>query len=78
VDNNSSDVRFTYRKILKVMKLNNLPLFKSSVDRLLRNLDSYPQVCFILGSTCLLYFQWLKYPCTLHVFLFHNSGNSEL
>ncbi|XP_027926178.1 protein SIEL [Vigna unguiculata] len=43
VDNNSSDVRFTYRKILKVMKLNNLPLFKSSVDRLLRNLDSYPQ-----------------------------------
>ncbi|XP_068487328.1 protein SIEL [Phaseolus vulgaris] len=39
----SWDVRYTYRKILKVMKLNNLALFKSSVDRLLRNLDSYPQ-----------------------------------
>ncbi|XP_014492475.1 protein SIEL-like [Vigna radiata var. radiata] len=39
----SWDVRYTYRKILKVMKLNNLALFKSSVDRLLGNLDSYPQ-----------------------------------
>ncbi|CAJ1808650.1 unnamed protein product [Sphenostylis stenocarpa] len=40
---NSWDVRYTYRKILKVMKLNNLALFKSSNDRLLQNLDSYPQ-----------------------------------
>ncbi|KAK7395048.1 hypothetical protein VNO78_15590 [Psophocarpus tetragonolobus] len=37
------DIRHTDRKILKVVKLNNLALFKSSIDRLLGNLDSYPQ-----------------------------------
>lgn len=52
----SYDVRYTYRKILKLVKLKDLALFKSSIDRLLGNLDSYPQVCFILCSTCLLFF----------------------
>ncbi|XP_029127904.1 protein SIEL [Cajanus cajan] len=40
---NSWDVRYTDRKILKVVKLNQLTLFKSCIDKLLRNLDSYPQ-----------------------------------
>ncbi|TKY65757.1 SIEL protein [Spatholobus suberectus] len=40
---NSWDVRYTDRKILKVVKLNDLAMFKSSIDRLLGNLDSYPQ-----------------------------------
>ncbi|KAL5162100.1 Protein SIEL [Glycine soja] len=40
---NSWDVRYTDRKILKVVKLNYLALFKSSVDSLLGSLDSYPQ-----------------------------------
>ncbi|RDY12076.1 Protein SIEL, partial [Mucuna pruriens] len=40
---NSCDVRYTDRKILKIVKLNNLAWFKSSIDKLMRNLDSYPQ-----------------------------------
>lgn len=41
---NSREVRCAERKILKVVKLNDLAMFKSSIDRLLENLDSYPQV----------------------------------
>ncbi|KAK7339973.1 hypothetical protein VNO77_20663 [Canavalia gladiata] len=40
---NSWDVRCTVRKILKLVKLNDLDMFKSSFDRLLENVDSYPQ-----------------------------------
>ncbi|KAK7294764.1 hypothetical protein RJT34_17660 [Clitoria ternatea] len=39
----SWDVRCAERKILKLVKLNDLALFKSSIDKLLENLDSYPQ-----------------------------------
>lgn len=45
---NSRTVRYAARKILKILKLNDLAMFKSSIDVLLENLDSYPQVCFIL------------------------------
>ncbi|KAJ1379849.1 Armadillo-type fold, partial [Sesbania bispinosa] len=40
---NSREVRYAERKILKIMKLNDLALFKSSIDGLLKNLDRYPQ-----------------------------------
>ncbi|KAI4356079.1 hypothetical protein L6164_000129 [Bauhinia variegata] len=40
---NSLEVRCTARKILKVVKLNDLVLFKSSVDGILKILDIYPQ-----------------------------------
>ncbi|KAL2330661.1 hypothetical protein Fmac_018242 [Flemingia macrophylla] len=43
LEDNSWDVRYTERKILKVVKLNQLTFFKSSIDKLLRNLESYPQ-----------------------------------
>ncbi|XP_027352291.1 protein SIEL isoform X3 [Abrus precatorius] len=41
--NNNWDVRYTERKLLKVVKLKDLELFKSSIDRLLENIESYPQ-----------------------------------
>lgn len=41
---NSREVRCAERKILKIVKLNNLAMFKSSIDRLLENLDCYAQV----------------------------------
>ncbi|OIV98566.1 hypothetical protein TanjilG_12152 [Lupinus angustifolius] len=42
VDNNR-EVRYAERKILKVVKLNDRVLFKSSIDSLLENLVHYPQ-----------------------------------
>ncbi|KAL5058233.1 hypothetical protein RYX36_029837 [Vicia faba] len=38
---NCREVRCAVRKILKVVRLGDLAMFKSSIDRLLKNLDSY-------------------------------------
>lgn len=43
---NRKEVRYAARKILKLVKLSNLKLFKSSIDGLLESLSIYPQVCF--------------------------------
>ncbi|XLU54139.1 hypothetical protein S245_048787, partial [Arachis hypogaea] len=43
LEDNSSEVRFSARKIVRLMKLRNHLLFKSTMDVLLKNLDSYPQ-----------------------------------
>ncbi|GAU17151.1 hypothetical protein TSUD_177810 [Trifolium subterraneum] len=40
---NCREVRCAERKILKIVKLNDLAMFKSSIDRLMENLDSYLQ-----------------------------------
>lgn len=49
---NSREVRCAERKILKIVKLNNLAMFKSSIDRLLENLDRYAQDEADVFSVC--------------------------
>lgn len=45
VDKNST-IRFATRKILKLANLPVFKLFKLTVDALLENLETYPQVCY--------------------------------
>ncbi|MED6175792.1 hypothetical protein PIB30_081690 [Stylosanthes scabra] len=43
LEDNSSKVRYTARKIVRLVKLRDHLLFKSTIDGLLKNLDAYPQ-----------------------------------
>ena len=45
LDSNSL-IRSATRKILKLVKLSNIELFRLSFDSLIENLEKHPQVCF--------------------------------
>jgi hypothetical protein len=76
---NCREVRHAERKILKIVKLNDLAMYKSSIDRLMENLDSYLQVCFVLCyETVTLFFVLTKETLTLlGTFLLVIGKNSE-
>jgi hypothetical protein len=76
---NCREVRHAERKILKIVKLNDLAMFKSSIDRLMENLDRYLQVCFVLCYEIVtLFFVLTKETLTLlGTFLLVIGKNSE-
>jgi hypothetical protein len=76
---NCREVRHAERKILKIVKLNDLAMYKSSIDRLMENLDSYLQVCFVLCYEIVpLFFVLTKETLTLlGTFLLVIGKNSE-
>lgn len=51
---NSSPIRYAVRKVMKVAKLSNLDFFEASVHGLIKNLETYPQVCFGIVFFCFL------------------------
>lgn len=40
-------VRSAARKVLRIIKLEDVSIFKLCVDGLLENLEMYPQVCYL-------------------------------